>query len=372
MGELLNYFNPYTPTNNKNKLGSEVFFPDKGSTFDPNNFDYAIIGVSDSRILNTEPSLKLFENIREALYSLSALGYNRIVDFGNLKEGKTIKDTLFLLRIVAEVLFTNDIRLVLLCADPTFYKYLFDALVSVKEDKLNIVDISNNINPGENKNLGYNFLNDILIQNSDNVGEFSNIGHQYCHTDSEILEFCSENLHENIRLGELRSDIKVVEPILRDSNIVSLSLSSIKEFEKRGRIYPNGFTNEEISKIVNYVGHSCDLNSFLILDIDDTFNNSNKFTFLLAELLWYFFYGVNYSVNETPVKEAMGFSTFCVHIEDMDEDITFVKSLLTNRWWICVYDFDEEKYEYISCDKSEYEQACNNIIPDKYYRFLKK
>ena len=74
-----------------------------------------------------------------------------------------------------------------------------------------------------------------------------------------------EKMHfDLIRLGSLRADMALCEPYLRDSDLVSMDMSSVKasggiEVAHPG---PNGFLEDEICSLSRYAGISDKVSSF--------------------------------------------------------------------------------------------------------------
>ena len=69
---------------------------------------------------------------------------------------------------------------------------------------------------------------------------------------------------EAYRLGELSNNIQNVEPVLRDANIVTLDLKSVRssEVSTKQKFSPNGFSGKEICAISRYAGISNKVSSF--------------------------------------------------------------------------------------------------------------
>ena len=63
---------------------------------------------------------------------------------------------------------------------------------------------------------------------------------------------------ESYRLGQVSKDITIVEPVLRDANIVTIDLSSVKgaEVSLNQKCSPNGLDGKEICAIARYAGIS--------------------------------------------------------------------------------------------------------------------
>ena len=73
---------------------------------------------------------------------------------------------------------------------------------------------------------------------------------------------------ESYRLGAVSNDITIVEPAMRDANIVSVDLSAVKgsEVSLNQRLSPNGLDGKEICAIARYAGISNKVSSFGIYE----------------------------------------------------------------------------------------------------------
>jgi hypothetical protein len=56
-----------------------------------------------------------------------------------------------------------------------------------------------------------------------------------------------------------------------------------------------------------------------------------------------------------------------VRITDLDDDLIFVKSNLTERWWLELTDA-ENKNVYVSCSHDDYLKANRNEVPDRWVK----
>ena len=78
-----------------------------------------------------------------------------------------------------------------------------------------------------------------------------------------------DNLYfEAYRLGDVCSKIRLVEPVMRDADIVSVDMKSIRasELSSRQKFSPNGFDGKEICAIARYAGISNKVSSFGIFE----------------------------------------------------------------------------------------------------------
>ena len=86
----------------------------------------------------------------------------------------------------------------------------------------------------------------------------------------------------------------MVEPVLRDADLVTLDLNSVKssEVSAKQKYSPNGFDGREICAISRYAGIS---NKVLLLGFMNTIHHKDDeaTAMLIAQIIWYFIEGVN-------------------------------------------------------------------------------
>lgn len=99
---------------------------------------------------------------------------------------------------------------------------------------------------------------------------------------------------------------------------------------------------------------------------------------LIAQMIWYFIDGVANRMGDVPEKNNTDFARYTVRIEGHSEDVIFLRSKLTDRWWIDLSmggGSGREKYEkhqYVPCTKEDYELALQDEIPDRWWQFYQK
>lgn len=125
----------------------------------------------------------------------------------------------------------------------------------------------------------------------------------------------------------------MVEPIMRDADIVTLDITTIKssEISYKHTISPNGFDGKEICTIARYAGISNRVTSFGVYELKN-FNDARSSAMLVAQILWYFIEGVNFRVADEDFEDDKRYTTYKVPIDD--EVLVFKKSNKTGRWWI--------------------------------------
>ena len=83
---------------------------------------------------------------------------------------------------------------------------------------------------------------------------------------------------------------------------------------------------------------------------------------------WYFIDGYSVRKIENPFSGDKNFKVFLVSHKDMEYEITFYRSLVTNRWWMEVPRINSSDKFTIACSHDDYQQACNHEIPDLWWK----
>ena len=74
-----------------------------------------------------------------------------------------------------------------------------------------------------------------LIANRPNyMSNFCNLGYQSYMVAQDEIDLMDRLYFESYRLGALTPDLRVVEPLMRDSDIVSMDMTSVKSNELQG------------------------------------------------------------------------------------------------------------------------------------------
>ena len=338
----------------------------------------AIIGVEESRgAVNNMDTGSNLDQIRIEFYKLYPGNWPiSVVDLGNIKPGNTIEDTYFALTEILSELIKNKIIPVIIGGgqDLTYANYrAYDTL----EQTVNLVSVDHKFDLGsiEEELNSASFLSKIVMNQPCNLFNYSNLGYQTYFNSQDEIDLLGSLFFETHRLGEITNSIQIVEPILRDADIVSIDLSSIKNADAPANANgtPNGFSGADICTIARYAGISDKVTSFGIYEYKPTYDVKNQTAMLIAQMIWYFIEGVNYRAHDYPFGLIDNYQKFIVPIED--EVLNFFKSNKSGRWWMEINLSDNNKYKrhaLIPCTYQDYLSATNQEIPDRWLNTLRK
>jgi arginase family enzyme len=362
----------YMPT----QLGSVINIHDAEGKFpDLEKVDLAIIGVKEGRnAVSNEGCSEAPDAVRNKLYELFQIGEIAIADLGNIIGGNTVEDTYFALSAAVEALVGNNIVPIIIggSQDLTYANYTaYENL----EQTINMVVVGPTFDlgvAGQELNA-QNYLSKIILHQPNYLYNYSNIGYQSYFVDVHALELMRKLFFDAYRLGVVQKDIKEVEPIVRNADLLSFDIGAIRQSDAPGNqnASPNGFYGEEACQITRYAGLSDKLTSIGFYEINPTYDNFDQTAHLVAQMIWYFVDGFYNRKKDYPVGDKSKYTKYRVVIQDGKHEIVFYKSKKSDRWWMSIpYPESEEirfdRHLLAPCSYADYEKACEDDIPDRW------
>ncbi|MDY8134703.1 formimidoylglutamase [Aquimarina sp. 2201CG5-10] len=345
---------------------------------DLNNVKIAILGVRENRNDENYLGEQLhFDTIRKSLYDLFPGNWNTaIADLGDITPGNEVSDTYYLIQEVVSTLLQKNIIPIILggSQDLTYAQYrAFDIL----ERMVNLVNVDSKFDLGNSSQpiTNTSFVGKIIVEQPYNLFNYSNIGYQTYFNAQEEIDLIEKLYFDACRLGEVISDVTVVEPIMRDADIVSMDLRAVSSKAlNSSKASPNGFDGREICAISRYAGISDKVKSFGIYEFKN-FKLEETTSLLIAQIIWYFIEGVNYRSDELNIKNQPGTLHYSVPVDD--DILSFYKSTKTERWWIEIPFISSgnnklKRHTLLPCTYNDYERACNQEIPERWYKAKRK
>jgi len=207
------------------------------------------------------------------------------------------------------------------------------------------------------------------------VFNYSNIGYQTYHNSQEEIDLIKKLFFEAYRLGEVSSDLKLVEPVMRDADIVSIDMKSVRasELSSRQKFSPNGFDGKEICTISRYAGISNKVSSFGIFDYKSS-SEDEVTEMLISQILWYFIEGINCRIIDSDFSNEEEYNKFTVIVDEYE--LIFYMNKITSRWWIEIFGEGSntklKQTTLLPCTSEDYETAKKGIIPERWFKAVKK
>ena len=357
------------------QLGSKVVFHTAEDFPDLNKIKIAIIGVLENRGDSNQTKEVNLSHIRKELYGLFPGNWDAsIADLGNILAGDALSDTYFALKEVVSSLVKKKIIPIIIggSQDLTYALYRgYDDL----EQMVNLVSIDNKFDFGKESAVvsASSYLTKIIIDEPNNLFNFSNVGYQTYYNSQEEIDLIDKLFFDAYRLGEVSNNISIAEPVFRDADIVSIDLTSVKSSDSGNLspFIPNGFNGKEICALSRYAGISDKVSLLGIFN----HNNSIQESVLIAQVIWYFIEGFHYRSNEYPFGSREYYIKYIVPLEE--EELIFYKSNKTERWWIEIPFISDvnnklKKNTLLPCSHEEYLGACNQEIPERWWKAQRK
>ena len=369
--EILDFVNELSSQH----LGSKIVFHTKNDFPNIKKIKIAIVGVLENRgDFNANKDVNL-DFIRKELYSLYPGNWNEsIADLGDLLPGDKIEDTYFALHKVASFLLKNNVIPIIIGGSQDLTYSLYRAYDEL-EQMVNLVAIDSKFDLGQEEQLlnKDSYLSKIIVDEPNNLFNFSNLGYQSYYNSQEEIDLIEKLYFEAYRLGELSNNISLAEHVLRDADFVTIDLKAVKSADSGNfdGFVPNGFNGKEICALARYAGISDKTSMLGIFN----HNNSALESSLIAQIIWYFIEGYHYRSNEYPFSSKENYLKYIVPIEN--DEIVFYKSDKTDRWWIEIPFIANnnnklKKITLLPCSYDEYLTACNQEIPERWWKSQRK
>lgn len=384
MVDLNDYFNPVSiDSPDFEHLSGQGGFPhnitvhtDNIPIKDISKYKIAILGVPEGRNSPNSGSEDGPDVIRQQLYRLAKIpGRVKIIDLGNMKQGVTFNDTLAGLKDILSLLISENLFPVVIGGSSALIPAI-DKALSQFGKKYTLAAIDPRIDFSNERRLpdSFNYLNAIISNHKSSFSHYINIGYQTYLNDQQTINRFLKKRSELVRIGDVRQAIYLTEPLLRDSDIAIFDISAVRQSDAPGTICPspNGFYGEEICLLSRYAGISDKLKVFGLFEVNPAFDIRNQTSGLAAQIIWFFLEGFSQKQYETPVLNISNsgrFIKYHVRITDLEDDLIFVKSSLTDRWWIELPSEKDQNF-YVACSHEDYLKANRNEVPERWVQAM--
>jgi len=350
-----------------------------GDLPDLKDVKFAIVGVKENRNdINYMGNDINFDAVRKAFYALYPGNWKHvIVDLGDIEKGATVEDSYFALKTVCAALLKKEIIPILLggCQDLVFAQYrAYDELSKM----VNMVNVDTNFDLGDTEQAITNksYIGKMIIDKPYNLFNYSTLGYQSYFNPPGEIALMEKLFFDAFRLGEVTADVTVVEPVMRDADIVTMDVTAIKssELSYRNSASPNGFDGREICAIARYAGISNKVSSFGVYELKN-YDDAESAAMLIAQVLWYFIEGVNFRVADDDFNNENDHITYRVPVDDTV--LVFKKSNKTGRWWIELPFISNvnnklKSRTLLPCTYGDYLGATNQEIPERWLKARRK
>ncbi len=349
----------------------------KSGVPDIEGIQVAIFGVKENRRAIEPGDTPDFYHLRRKFYGLYPGNWRvKLADLGDIEAGATVEDTYFAVQHLVENLVKQDVIPVILGGSQDLIYAQYRAYDNL-DQMVNLVNIDSRFDLGdaEKQISNQSYVGKIVVDQPYNLFNYSAVGYQTYFNSQEEIELMERLFFEAYRLGEVTSDISLMEPIFRSANLVGLDLGAIDSASMNAANFqsPNGFNGREICALSRYAGISDKVSSFGVYEYQNSLGDLANM--LVAQIIWYFIEGVNYRTNENTISAKKEFIKYQVPIDD--EVLVFFKSPVSGRWWIEIPFLSNvntklKRHTLLPCSEDDYLEACNQVIPERWYKAKRK
>jgi formiminoglutamase len=383
MKDLSIYFQPieFQDKFSEQKIGGYISAHTAASFPEMKKGGIALVYVPEFRGANRDSSSIEAEKFRSFLYDLSyGIDWKfPIYDLGNILPGNELKDTFYALSNVVAELVKHNVLPIVVGGSQDLTMALYKGYESL-EQMVNLCSVDHQLDLGspDEEIHADGYLSHLLLQRPCYLFNHANIGLQAPFAEKAAFDLFEKLYFDVCRLGEFNSDFRKAEPHLRNSDILSVDLKSIRSSELRTQDYisPNGFYADQICQITKYAGISDKLTSVGFFNYYPEKIPSGM-SFLLAQMIWYLMDGFAQRKGDFPAGSKKDYIRFTVNLDDFKDEIVFYKSNKSERWWMEVsypgnHGSKYDRHHMVPCNKDDYERAMKNEMPDLWWKTYQK
>lgn len=362
-----------------NKYDLPVIIYDGKNSKEVYDCSIALIGISDHRGSEyNEGAQAAADAVRAAFYNFKSFPAKvSVADLGNIHGGESQGDILAAIEQVCSALIKVNILPIFIGGSVTQAYGQASAYVHLgkKIDMLLIDEQFELETYFEGQNLNErNYLYKLFVEHAMLINSFSLLGYQSYYVRDTYLKMLQDMRHDAYRLGYLREDIREVEPLVRNGDMLALNISGLRGCDAPGYVHagPNGFFSDEMCQIMRYAAASDKLTSLGIYNYNPKYDIRGMTAMAIAQMIWYAIEGYSMRVSDYPVVRESDFTKFMVHMEEVEEALVFMKSKKSDRWWIRIplKIKGKTKYQMYPCSYRDYMTAMDNEIPDVWLKAL--
>ena len=341
----------------------------------------AIFGVKEDRGTNGNTGCASApDEIRKKLYQLKkGSGAYRVVDLGNLNTGHDLEETYVRISEVCRILLEHNVLPVILGGthDLDYGQYCsyetLEKLVSLVN-----VDAGLDLEDRDGSSASQQHIHKILLHEPNYLFSYTHLAYQSYLIDPLAVAILEKLYFEAFRIGQIRSNLQEIEPAIRNADLVSFDVTAIRSSDAPGNAnaQPFGLTGEEACQICWYAGHNEKLSSIGFYEYNPQYDDAHKKTAsVVATMIWYFIEGYYHRKNDQNFR-GNDFMKYSVSMPVEPEVITFIKSKMSEKWWMEVpYPNGLERYSrnsLVPCSYGDYQTAVKGEVPERYISTLAK
>ncbi len=370
MHDLLDFLSPvsFADINDdehytEGQLGKHIL-TQQDEDFDIDIADIVIVGVRETRGNGGGArENNAADMIRKQLYRLHWWHTDiTVADAGNVATGATLNDSYAAVRTVLEELYRRKKTVIIIGGshDITLAQYnayrCTDTLVEAT-----CIDAEINLR-GESTVPAENFLMEMFTGDPNILKHYNHLAFQSYFVHPRMLETIDKLRFDCYRLGNVLENIEETEPVLRNTNMLSVDISALKYSDApANKNCPNGLSGIDACMLTRFAGMSSNLNSMGIYGYSPAQDTDEITARQISQMIWYFIDGRHRMKQESSLEERQNFNEF--HTVFAEVDTVFLQSKRTDRWWMQMPDG-----KFIACSKNDYLSAGKNEFPERWLR----
>ncbi len=290
----------------------------------------------------------------------------KLADLGNIKVGAKLKDSYAAITSVLEELKALNKTVVLIGGSHDIslaqYKSYFKTESFIEVTCIDaLIDLQTDT-PTASKN----FLMELLTSEPNIINHYNHVAFQSYLVHPYMLETIDKLRFDCYRVGQVAENIEEMEPVFRQSHMVSFDVSAIKYSDApANKLCPNGLTGIDACMLTRYAGMSPATSTFGVYGYQPQQDTEELTAAQISQMLWYFIDGKSRSKEEKHIEERQFYNEF--HTIFAEVDTLFLQSKRTGRWWMQMPD-----KTFIACSKEDYSRACHNEIPERWLRIQER
>jgi hypothetical protein len=215
-----------------------------------------------------------------------------------------------------------------------------------------------------------------VLASSKNVSDLSHIAYQTYRTSPSYLKKIRDTFHEELRLGSLRGSLHSAEPLMRNKEYFFIDLKAVRnsDFPGNPTNSPNGLYAEEMCQLARYAGMSQKFKTLFLYGMPSDLKANPAAGELAAETIWHITEAMAANLQEDPSDNSREeyFIKKIVSMGEDGQDITFVTSRSTGRWWVEIPVLEKSDNVHIPCSYTDYLTARSGDVPIRWLFFFQK
>ena len=301
------------------------------------------------------------------------------MDLGNLNIGHDLSETYVRVSEVCRILLESNVLPLLIGGthDLDYGQYCGYETLEKLVSFLNVdafLDLEDHEKSPENRK----HIHKVLLHEPNYLFSYTHLAYQSYLIDPMSVSILEKLYFEAFRIGQLRTNIQEIEPAIRNADLLSFDITSIRSSDAPGNAnaQPFGLTGEEACQICWYAGQNEKLSSIGFYEYNPRWDDEhNKTASIIATMIWYFVEGYYFRKNEQNFR-SNDFLKYTVSMPADPETLSFYKSKFSEKWWMEVpYPGGKEKYlrnSIVPCSYSDYQTAVKGEVPERYINTLGK